>query len=692
MTNLNRFYGAPPIIRAMLDRRLSGAALLLLPTGLMAYLAFNAGGYFPTAEAFVAVVLAVVLALRMVASETPLEGWNPWLAVGAGSLVCLALLTLVSELWSHAPELALLAFDLALLYALTTVLFGSLGHTRTRLRWMLRFLAVGIFVVCTISLITRLLPHVWPIAPDMADDRLSYPVTYWNVLGLLAVFGILLCANFASRGAGSLLVRAGGAAALPVLASALYFTFSRGSIGVCLIGLVVYLLIARPRGIFSAVLSAGLATAIAVKVDYGAKLLATPHATAAGAVAQGHHAALVVLACALGAGVARAALGLLVDRPLRRVRLKPSIARRASRAGWAALGAGSLIALVALSGQISHEYQQFLKPPSAAAASDYRNRLTNLSNNGRVELWRIAWHQFEAKPLLGQGAGTFQEAFLRYRTTDQYVVNAHSLYLETLDELGIVGLVLLLAAILSILVRTAMRARGADRPLYAVVFALILAWAIESGIDWDWQMPVVTLVVFALGGAVLAQAPATRRRAKVADATSERSGVARVGHRRRGQLTPPLRVALGVVCLLLAVAPAYVWLSQRKLNQADLAFGNGNYRTATADALSSVSILGIRPEAYELIAYCDLHRDMPRLAIKAIDKAMSLDPDNWNYTYDLALMKAAAGENPLPEARRALLLDPREPLVQQEWETFKAEPPSRWPSAATSIADAFASL
>jgi len=57
--------------------------------------------------------------------------------------------------------------------------------------------------------------------------------------------------------------------------------------------------------------------------------------------------------------------------------------------------------------------------------------------------------------------------------------------------------------------------------------------------------------------------------------------------------------------------------------------------------LSSVSILGIRPEAYELIAYSDLHRDMPGLAIRAMRKAVSLDRNNWNYAYGLALMEAA---------------------------------------------------
>ena len=255
--------------------------------------------------------------------------------------------------------------------------------------------------------------------------------------------------------------------------------------------------------------------------------------------------------------------------------------------------------------------------------------------------------------------------------------------METLDELGVVGLVLLLAVILAILVRTATRARGPDRALYAGVFALMLAWALETGIDWDWQMPVVTIIFFALGGVMLA------RRAPAAAPRPPRLGRT-PGH--RPGLSPPVRAAIGIGCLLLAVAPAYVWLSQRKLNQATTAFSAGDCRTASDDALSSISILGVEPQAYEVVAYCDIHRDLPNLAIKAMQHAVSLDPQNWNYAYGLALARAAAGLNPLGAAHRALKLDPREQLVQVEWQTFKADTPSEWPSDGRTFADAFTSL
>jgi hypothetical protein len=42
------------------------------------------------------------------------------------------------------------------------------------------------------GLITHVLPYVWHSAPSVSNERLSYPVTYWNALGLLAALGIVL--------------------------------------------------------------------------------------------------------------------------------------------------------------------------------------------------------------------------------------------------------------------------------------------------------------------------------------------------------------------------------------------------------------------------------------------------------------------------------------------------------------------
>jgi hypothetical protein len=227
-----------------------------------------------------------------------------------------------------------------------------------------------------------------------------------------------------------------------------------------------------------------------------------------------------------------------------------------------------------------------------------------------------------------------------------------------------------------VLVRTATRARGPNRPLYAAAFAALLIWALHTGIDWDWEMPVVTVIFFALGGYMLARPPAVKDEPAA----------------RHWRGSPYARVIIGLACLLLAVAPAYIWLSQRKLDQANTAFANGNCAAATRDAMSSISILGNRPEPYEVISYCDIRRDLPGVAIATIEKAISLDPNNWNYRYDLGVMRASAGLDPMAAMRKAVALDPREPLVQDAYRTFKSDNASQWQSDGKAIADQFTTL
>ncbi len=129
--------------------------------------------------------------------------------------------------------------------------------------------------------------------------------------------------------------------------------------------------------------------------------------------------------------------------------------------------------------------------------------------------------------------------------------------------------------------------------------------------------------------------------------------------------------------------PAFTWVSQQKLDAASYDFAQGNCVAAREAALSSISVLGNRSEPYEILGYCDVRLAMPGAAVAALDKAVSLDPGNWNYRYDLAVMQAADGLDPLPTARRALQMDPKEALVQQEWNLFTHERPQSMGAGGT---------
>src|SRR6201999_4320508 len=80
-------------------------------------------------------------------------------------------------------------------------------------------------------------------------------------------------------------------------------------------------------------------------------------------------------------------------------------------------------------------------------------------------------------------------------------------YLEALAELGLPGLIFLLVGLVAIFVGLARRIRGPDRIVYAAIFAAGLTWALQAGVDWDWEMPATAFFLFALGGMAIAAGP-----------------------------------------------------------------------------------------------------------------------------------------------------------------------------------------
>ena len=657
-------------------RRVATGAFALAPGALVVYLAFNAGGYFPNTQGLVTIALLLALAGWICFAEEPFAGLSPMLALAVGAMAAYAAWTLLSGSWSDSTARATLEFNRALLYLAALALFGLAIRQRPQLQWLVWGLAAGIVVVCAIALTTRLLPNVWPIGFNLAVDRLSYPITYWNALGLLASVGVVFCLQMATRARGPALTRVLGAAAIPLLATTAYFTFSRGAIAAGGIGLVAYLVLARARGTVSGLVAAVPPTVLAVVVAYNAELLATERPTTQAAVSQGHRVAWVLAACVAGAGVARLAL-LRLDSRLARPRRLVRPGTAVGVAG-AALAAGVAVALaLGAPGWIERQYDRFtgdapVSEGTPTGATDLRERLTSVSSNGRLDYWGVAIDEFETSNLQGQGGGTFQLAWERERKFPGTVVDAHGLYPETLGELGLVGLGLLAVALLAILAGVAMRIRGDRRALYASLFAAGLAWALAAAVDWHWEMPVVTLWVFAAGGAAIA-ARARRPSRFAAPAL-------------------PIRLALAVPLVLLAAVPYQVLSSQAWLDRANDAFAGGNCAAASDDARSAISALGSRPEPHELLGYCAIRDGRPRQAIDEMQEAIERDPHDWSFHYGLALARGAAGVDPRPQALKARQMNPLEPLAQLAVERFATDRPELWKRRGEELARRFSTI
>ena len=119
-------------------------------------------------------------------------------------------------------------------------------------------------------------------------------------------------------------------------------------------------------------------------------------------------------------------------------------------------------------------------------------RLFSASGNGRSDYWRVALNEFDSEPFHGVGAGNYDPDYYRLRRTTDAIEQPHSLELQTLAELGLVGLALLLA-FLGGVGWAAVRAHRIAPAAAAGPFAALVTYLVHSPLDWDWQMPAVTL-------------------------------------------------------------------------------------------------------------------------------------------------------------------------------------------------------
>ena len=187
--------------------------------------------------------------------------------------------------------------------------------------------------------------------------------------------------------------------------------------------------------------------------------------------------------------------------------LAPTLYLTSSRAAMVALAVG-LVVLLGFGRRVSAPVAALLAAVAAATlvtvvlVQQEPNIVRRLVGEQRPRYWHVAWREYTDHKLLGSGAGTFDEYWLRWRTVPSYARDAHSLYLETLAELGPVGLALLLAA----LTLPLLALRGGRDPLRATAAAGYVAFLIHAGVDWDWELPATTIAGLLCGSALLVAA------------------------------------------------------------------------------------------------------------------------------------------------------------------------------------------
>ncbi len=477
----------------------AGRALALAgPTAL----AFFAGGFFdePRAWAGVGAWLGVILAA--VAGARLPRGRASALTIGG--LALLAAWTLLSILWAPLAGNAYHAGQIAFLYL--GALVGSAMLFRGRAGALVEpVLGAGCLIVVGYGLSERFVPGLLHFSRSLsAQGRLEEPLTYWNAMGELAAIGLVLGARVAGDTARATWLRVLAAAAAAPLGMGLYVSFSRGALFACAAGLVTLLIAAGRREQLwaGALCVAAAALAAAAAAPFGA--VTSLQGALASRERQGLLALVLLAVIAVVAALAEWQL-------IRRGRPAPlRLPRRAPIVATAVICAGLAVAIAVGAKESSTASQ----PLSGGAT-----RLVTLQSN-RYAYWDVALRAFAREPLHGVGAGGWSVYWLRWRTVNEFAQDAHSLPLQVLAELGIVGLALLAVFLggLGWAASVALR----QSPLAVGLVAALIAYFAHAPLDWDWQMPALTLVAMVLAGALLARADAARTAAGPAAAAPMR--------------------------------------------------------------------------------------------------------------------------------------------------------------------------
>jgi len=614
----------------------------LLAAAVLTPLAAGNGGYFPPAWGWSAAALLWAAAIAVLARDEVEVTAAEVVSVAAFGL--LTVWMLVSAAWSGDTTSAVLEAERALVYVSGLVGLLLVSRRGEAIGSLLAGAVVAVTATCAYGLVGRLFPSVHAVGGIADTGRLAEPVGYWNGLGILAAMGAIVALGLAAHVRG-LAGRIAAACALPVVTVALYFTFSRGAWIAFGFGVASAVAVDRRRW-FLLLTALAEAPWIAVGVAVAATSPALTHAASpvGPAASEGHVLALVLLGCTVAAG-ATAGLLRLVER---RFEPSPAATRIGHRATLAAAVILVLIALVrfgspvAIAGDL---YDRFNAPPpggfNGTAGHVGRNlnlRLFSLSGNARAGLWRIAWQDVRGHPLLGSGAGTYERYYLQHRDTGLKVKNAHNLYLETLADLGPVGLVLLVAGLAAPLV-AGLRARR--EPLVPAALGGFAAYLLHAGADWDWQMTAITLTALTCAAGLLTSTPRARWRVSIT-ARPVRGG------------------ALAAVALLAVLAlgglrgNAAAAGSQRAASTQHWAAAESDARTAVAWAPWSADArialgLALRGQGRQAAAH------------DAFAAAVARDPASWQAWLDLA--RTSSGRERAHAIAMARRLDPREPQV-----------------------------
>jgi tetratricopeptide (TPR) repeat protein len=590
---------------------------------------------------WVPIGLGLVAVSAVAAVARPVRPSGP-AALALGGVLGLGVWSLVSTAWAESVENAVVSGNRWLAYGVLLLLMLVLLRSERRSALLLGAAGLGVSAVA-ISVLVRLLGG--NPGTLFLGARLNSPLGYINGEGCLFVVGFWLC--FAAAEAKRAPVAALAVGMATLMACLAILTQSRGTALAMFAALIVVVAVVpgRTPRIYGLLV---VASAVAFAAP---DLLHLYDNASAGLVSvkAGHIAGRAALLAAVGAGLAWGLLTLGWETIISR---RPWASRARTTGSWL-LMIPIVIALVVAVGsarRIDHsarnQWHAFtdLAAPSVngGATSASQSRLLSGAGN-RYDYWRIAWRVWREHPVLGVGAGNYARSYYQQRATTEDIDQPHSVELQALSELGVVG-ALLLASFLGGIGWGIARMRPAagrsplSRALMVGAVGAVVAWLAQTSVDWMHLLPGLTAIAIA-GAAVLVRSQSPQSAAAI-------SGYSQLGKTLASRPTLALGASAVLVTLVVAgaslsrqgLAEIYRTRAQRELNARPAA--------AITDANRSLKIDSDAMETYYVKAAALARFDQASAAQTVLRQALQHEPNNfvtWTLLGDISLRERRIG-------------------------------------------------
>lgn len=604
----------PCLIRAHRNR--IGIAVAI---GLIA-LSLPNGGYYPRATAVAGLVAWWMVLVGFAGGVLPRARLGRSAIALVAALAGLTLWMAASLIWSDDIGRGVVDVVRASGYVGLALLAVSTARAGEARQW-LGGIAIGATTVTAIGLISRYFPSLFDTGRaelaagfTSALGRLSFPLGYWNAFAGMAALSLVLLIAFAATGRDRRW-RAALAGLLPLPMLAIFLSSSRGGTLSAVVGVVVLLVLVRNRERWIALALPGAVVGAALIFIAKGSEAFTGELGGSSASSQGRWMLLVSLLAVLIAGGG----AYLAESMVRGSRLPSASVRRAAATVVVLVVAGLL---VVLPGRLDS-----LKAPPDQTQLDGTGHLLSDSSSGRWQYWSTAFHALEEQPLRGIGAGDYPSFWDKNGALPAPILNAHSLPLETLAELGLVGGLLLLVVAVAPLLACLRRLRSAGSPqaslAMAVALAAYAALAVQALVDWIWQVPAVFAIAIAIG-AVMAGPAGEEAEEVVEDGRGggREPAPATVGGRW-------LRIAAAGAAVIAIAAGGVQLFAQTKIDSATAALDSGDPALARSEAQAAASIepFSSVPRLEEALGFRAVGRyDEAKVAI---DEAITRAPEDW---------------------------------------------------------------